>query len=105
MANHKQRLAFYLSLSHRRRQIVRHVAQHLDNIEIAARLYIVPGAVANHLTVIYLKLQETGYCPDCGHYKRAALVGFFGDFFQDYPEIAEAEESLWRVREETQDTI
>ncbi|MEP7289195.1 MAG: helix-turn-helix transcriptional regulator [Chloroflexota bacterium] len=97
MISDRQRMAFFLSLSPRCQQIVRYVTQNLDNAEIAACLFITPGVVANHLTAIYEKLQDAGYSPEGRRYKRAALVGFLGDFFRDYPDIADATDGLNQV--------
>ncbi|MCC7451583.1 MAG: helix-turn-helix transcriptional regulator [Anaerolineae bacterium] len=89
MAAYQQRMAFYLRLSRRQREVVWCVARCMDNTQIAHALCIVPGAVANHLTKIYRLFQEAGYCPEGKHYKRSDLVGFFGDFFSEYPELVD----------------
>ncbi len=83
-ATNGQRMTFYESLTPRQSQIVRYVIEGLNNEQIAAALSIVSGAVANHLTVIYDKLERTGLCAENRQLKRVELVRFFGDFFEQY---------------------
>ena len=91
------RLAFYLQLSRRQREIVCGVLRGMTNREIAATTYVVPGAVANRLTEIYAKLDEV---PGAVVSRRAArfdVVRFFGDFFTRYPELDKVGERLTSI--------
>jgi len=77
-----KRTAFYASLTERQRQIVRCVVCGLSNKEIAVELSIVPGVVAEYLSVIYVRLDYFTCTDRAPHSNRARLIRYFGDFFE-----------------------
>jgi hypothetical protein len=83
----RQRLAFYLQLPRRQREIVCGVLRGLTNQQIAAEMIVVPGVVANRLTEIYARLEQVQGAVPSGRAARFDLVRFFGDFFERYPEL------------------
>ncbi len=92
----RQRLAFYLQLSRRQREIVCGVLRGLTNQQIAEAMVVVPGVIGNRLTEIYARLEQVQGAVPSGRAARFDLVRFFGDFFERYPDLNGIVEHLSR---------
>lgn len=84
--NDEQLTAFLLKLTRRQREVLELVVAGLTNAQVAARLYIEPGSVADNLTTIYENLgcyePYTATRPN-----RYVLITAFANYYRRRPEM------------------
>lgn len=80
-------LAFYQSLTERQKQVALLVAQGLTNQEIAAILFLDARSVAEHLTNVFAKFQDTiQFSPD-KHGTRYRMIHWLTQLLLQYPKL------------------
>lgn len=87
-------LPAYVRLTNRQQQVLELTSAGLSNADIAARLYVEPCVVAEHLTNIYAELGTLSADIQPNRY---LLIRYFTLFFHHYPNLARYEDTLLLV--------
>jgi FixJ family two-component response regulator len=83
----KQLLQFYLGLPQRKREVLYWAVCGLSNAEIAEKLCIESGSVADHLTDIYGDLATMEMFAHYPKVKRPLLISTFAVFFDKHNDL------------------
>jgi len=89
--NPEQLLSYYTRLTNRQQQVLELTSSGLSNADIAARLYIEPSVVAEHLTNIYAELATVS---EDVRPNRYTVIRYFTLFFHAYPSLSRFEDTL-----------
>jgi|GEM_PF-3314329 len=80
-------LRFLISLTPRQREVLQALCEGLQNDEIAERLFLSPKTVADYITEIRAKAEQTFYSVEPLISRRTVLSRVFNPIFARHPEL------------------
>lgn len=86
----KRLIQFVVTLTPRQREVLQALCVGLQNDEIAERLFLSPKTVAEHITEIRSRAEQSFYSVEPLISRRTVLSRVFNPIFTRYPELVPA---------------